>query len=138
VEIKLWDDMGSDSTQMDAIAPVDSRASVKVGEVEEGRPHLRLETGGKGVDLKLEFPMQTELAIGPHGHRMKPCRELQLSTRTPNFELEVSLLPLPSPRRPSTADHFSCDSTSSPSRSSLSDNRLERARVTAREQRLRG
>lgn len=96
--MKLWDDLGGGSTQMNAIAPVDSRSSVKVGEVEEGRPHLRLESGGKGVDLKLSFPMQTELGIGPHGNRMKPCRELQLSTRTPNFELEVSLLSL-SPRR---------------------------------------
>ncbi|ORY64739.1 hypothetical protein BCR35DRAFT_308636 [Leucosporidium creatinivorum] len=91
VEMKLWDDIGSGSTQMDAIAPVDSRSSVKVGEVEDGRPHLRLESGGKGVDLKLEFPMQTELGSGPYGNRMKPCRELQLSTRTPNFELEYIL-----------------------------------------------
>lgn len=96
VEMKLWDDVQSGSTQMDAIAPVDSRSSVKVGEVEDGRSHLRLESGGNGVDLKLSFPMQAELGVGTNGNRMKPCRELQLSTRTPNFELEVSALsPLP-------------------------------------------
>lgn len=105
---------------MDVIAPVDSRSSVKVGEVEDGRPHLRLESGGHGVDLKLAFPMQSEVGVGPTGN-LKPCRELQLSTRTPNFELEVSLSLSPSPRSLPMLTRAG-PSISSPSPSTQSDN----------------
>lgn len=90
VEVKLWagEDTGDELTQMSSLAPMDSRASAKVGEVEDGRAHLRLVCGEKGVDLKLEFPMQTE-GMSQSGKRLIPARELLLSCRTPNLEVEV-------------------------------------------------
>lgn len=91
VEVKLWagEEAGSELTQMTSLAPMDSRASAKVGEVEDGRAHLRLVCGEKGADLKLEFPMQTE-GTSQSGKRLIPAREMLLSCRTPNLEVEVS------------------------------------------------
>lgn len=90
VEMKLYEDEES-STNMSKLAPQDSRLSVRANEMEDGKTHMRLECGAPGRDLKLEFPMQSIVEPGPHGKKCWPARDLRLSLRTPNVEMEVSL-----------------------------------------------
>lgn len=89
-EIKLWDDDAAQPLErMATMAPLSSRTSIKNGEIENGRPHLRLEAGGKGKDIRLDVPLQT-VSMTPQGKQTVPARDFRLSMRTPNIESEVS------------------------------------------------
>lgn len=78
VEIKLWGD-----DEDDALKPVKS-----VSAVEDGRTHLRLDPGGPGRDLKVEFDLQSP-GQRPNGKPMKALKDAGVSFRTPNIEVEV-------------------------------------------------
>jgi hypothetical protein len=56
--------------------------------MDDGRTHLRLEVGQRGVDLKVEFRLQSK-GLLPSGERPMPSRELGMSLRTPSVEIEV-------------------------------------------------
>ncbi|KAM0786492.1 hypothetical protein ACM66B_001950 [Microbotryomycetes sp. NB124-2] len=86
-ELKLWESQEDALTRMRTLLPAVSRASLREGEVEEGRAHLRLVSGDPGVDLRLEIPLQGS-DTNSKGKRNIPLRDLQLSTRAPNIELE--------------------------------------------------
>ncbi|KAK4049166.1 hypothetical protein OIV83_004314 [Microbotryomycetes sp. JL201] len=86
-ELKLWEPQQDALTRMRTLLPAVSRASLREGEVEEGRAHLKLVSGEPGVDLRLEIPLQGD-DLTTKGRRNVPTRELHLSTRAPNIELE--------------------------------------------------
>ncbi|KAK4046475.1 hypothetical protein OIO90_006559 [Microbotryomycetes sp. JL221] len=86
-EIKLWETRESELERMTTLLPAVSRASLLAGEVEDGRAHLRLVSDNNGVDLKLEIPLQTS-EMTSKGRMNIPARDLRLSTRAPNIEVE--------------------------------------------------
>ncbi|KAK4705234.1 recombining binding protein suppressor of hairless, partial [Phenoliferia sp. Uapishka_3] len=78
--IKLWDSDGSIALENES-----ARNSAKSG----GRKHLQVRPyGSEGVDLKLDFDLQSDVERLPNGQPMVRVREAGLSLRTPNIERE--------------------------------------------------
>lgn len=87
--VKLWDSDGSLSRTSGA----SRTSSDSLGELEGGRRHLKVRAAdSEGIDIRIEFELQTTAELLPSRKAMSRLRDVGLSFRTPNIEREYILV----------------------------------------------